>query len=339
MPDKAGMSPGGASPRGLTDGRSDRQRISEIQRARMLSAMTDVVAERGARNVTVAHVIARSGVSRRTFYEIFRDREDCFLQAFSDGVSRIAREVAPAYEWEQRWRDAVRSALAVVLGLVEDEPAVGRLVIVEVLGAGPEALERRRHVVESLVRIVDRGRRETKTGHEPPALTAEGVVGAVLSVLHARLSAQQSQGLMDLLNPLMSIIVFPYLGRHMADKELNGPAPLREPNGLKGRPDPLRDLEMRLTYRTVRVLMSVAASPGASNRTVANGAGIADQGQISKLLTRLQRLGLIENTGRGSTRGEPNVWTLTAKGWEVQSVIAPRRERSKLAQQADDVHH
>jgi chromosome segregation and condensation protein ScpB len=78
---------------------------------------------------------------------------------------------------------------------------------------------------------------------------------------------------------------------------------------------------MRLTYRTVRVLIAVAANPGASNRRIAEAAGVADQGQISKLLTRLEHLGLIENVGEGSARGEPNAWNLTAKGAEVEHAI------------------
>jgi hypothetical protein len=79
---------------------------------------------------------------------------------------------------------------------------------------------------------------------------------------------------------------------------------------------------MRLTYRTVRVLMAVAAQPGGSNRQVADESGIGDQGQISKLLARLHGLGLIENTGAGSVRGAPNSWVLTAKGWDVQGALA-----------------
>jgi hypothetical protein len=79
---------------------------------------------------------------------------------------------------------------------------------------------------------------------------------------------------------------------------------------------------MRLTYRTVRVLMAVAAQPGGSNRQVADGSGIGDQGQISKLLARLHGLGLIENTGVGTVRGAPNSWVLTDRGWQVQGAIA-----------------
>jgi DNA-binding MarR family transcriptional regulator len=85
--------------------------------------------------------------------------------------------------------------------------------------------------------------------------------------------------------------------------------------------DPLRELDMRLTYRTVRVIVAVASSPEASNRLVGEAAGIEDQGQISKLLTRLERLGLIENNGAGQARGAPNAWSLTERGREVERAI------------------
>jgi DNA-binding MarR family transcriptional regulator len=72
-----------------------------------------------------------------------------------------------------------------------------------------------------------------------------------------------------------------------------------------------------LTYRTARVLAAIAEQPGASNRQIAAAAGISDEGQISRLLKRLQNLGLIENTGLGHTKGKPNAWRPTAKGDEV----------------------
>lgn len=299
-----------------------RDRVADIQRVRMLAAMVEVVAERGVGGVTVAHVVARSGVSRRTFYEIFEDREDCFLAAFDDGVERIGRVVVSAYGGQARWRDAVRAGLMALLGCLEDEPHLGRLVVVEALGAGSRALERRRRVVDVLVGVVDRGRGEGRAGRGLPALTAESVVGAVLSVLHARLSAEPPKGFVDLLNPLVAMIVLPYLGRAAADRELERPAAPLRANATPTVANPLHDLHMRLTYRTVRVLMALAERPGSSNRTVADGSGVVDQGQISKLLTRLHGLGLVENTGAGPARGEPNAWTLTQKGWEIHGAIA-----------------
>jgi DNA-binding MarR family transcriptional regulator len=85
--------------------------------------------------------------------------------------------------------------------------------------------------------------------------------------------------------------------------------------------DPLAGVPMRLTYRTALVLGCIADRPGASNRVIGDQAGVSDQGQISKLLARLERLGLAINTGDGHLRGEPNAWRLTPKGVRVEHGI------------------
>jgi DNA-binding MarR family transcriptional regulator len=85
----------------------------------------------------------------------------------------------------------------------------------------------------------------------------------------------------------------------------------------------LERLDVRITYRTVTVLCALAAHPGASNRLVAREAGVADQGQMSKLLHRLQRAGIVENRLTGSARGTPNVWALTAKGQRIERSLRP----------------
>jgi chromosome segregation and condensation protein ScpB len=124
----------------------------------------------------------------------------------------------------------------------------------------------------------------------------------------------------------MAMIVLPYLGPAAARRELAKPVP-KTANAHRPERNPLGRLEMRLTYRTVRVLMAIAARPGSSNRVVAEAAEVSDQGQMSKLLARLQQLGLIQNTGGGASRGEPNAWTLTNKGWGVQGAIAEQASR------------
>jgi AcrR family transcriptional regulator/DNA-binding MarR family transcriptional regulator len=282
--------------------------------------MIEVFVQRDARSVSVALVVARAGVSRRTFYELFEDREDCLLAALEESFARIARRVVAAYEQREGWRDRVRAGLAALLVFLEEEPAVGRFVLVESLGAGSVALERRRRVVSVLVGVVEDSRGEVRSARGLPALTGECVVGAVLAVLHERLVRDSQDGFVGLLNPLMATIVLPYLGRAAADRELSRPLPARSANSEKETTDPLRDVHMRLTYRTIRVLSTVAANPGSSNRKVADGSGTTDQGQISKLLTRLERLGLVQNVS-GSGQGEPNAWTLTTKGTEVHNAL------------------
>jgi AcrR family transcriptional regulator len=315
-------------PIGTSDGlRADG--VAGIQRSRLIAAMTEVACELGVANVTVGHVVEGAGVSRRTFYELFADREDCFLAAFDEGVGRIGACVLPAYEWPGTWRERVRASLAALLGFLDEERLVGRLLIVESLAAGHRALERRGHVLAQIIAVVDEGRTAVKGGEGPSRLTAEATVGAVFSVIHARLLEEDPGSLVGLVNPLMGMIVLPYLGSAAARRELERPVPRAErPRGSTGAPNPLRELHMRLTYRTVRVLMAVADSPGASNRMVADRAGVEDQGQISKLLSRLEKLGLVSNAGLAPGRGAPNAWTLTEQGEEVHGALAARAQHA-----------
>lgn len=337
-----------------SDNGARHERVTEIQRVRMLAAMVELVAERGAGDVTVAHVVARSGVSRRTFYEVFSDREDCFLAAFDEAVQRLALIVVPAYQQPSRWREQIRAGLTALLQFLDHERAAGRLLVVETLAAGPRALERRRRVLAQVIAAVDRGRGKAKRGDGPPPLAAEGIVGAVLSVVHARLSPdiggsarlpasymgdppparpgdEQPAPLVELASQLMGMIVLPYLGPAAARRELERPVPKAARQTPKAPPNPLKELDMRLTYRTVRVMRAIAELGGRgsypSNREIADAAGVSDQGQMSKLLARLDHLGLIENTGAGQARGEPNAWALTDTGREVQGAIAGHATR------------
>jgi AcrR family transcriptional regulator len=302
--------------------------VTEIQRSRMLAAAVEAVEEVGYARMTVAQVIGRAKVSRKTFYDVFADREDCFLAAFDQAIAQASTLTREAYEREPGWRDGVRSGLTRLLIFLDDEPGLAKLCVVEALGAGARVLERRAQVLEALATVIDQGRSVTNATSEPPDVTAEGIVGAVFAVLHTRVLDGGEEPLTNLLSPLMSMIVLPYLGARAASRELSRPAlkiqrDSRQPVRARSK-DPLEGLEMRLTYRTVRVLMVIAEHPGASNREIAEGSGIADQGQISKLLTRLARLKLVENTGEGQERGASNAWHLTERGAQVERATRPR---------------
>jgi DNA-binding MarR family transcriptional regulator len=79
--------------------------------------------------------------------------------------------------------------------------------------------------------------------------------------------------------------------------------------------------DLRVTYRTVRVLMAVAECPGGCNREIANGSGIIDQGQISRLLARLAVLKLVENRGESKATSRPNAWHLTPRGARLERTV------------------
>ncbi len=311
---------------GALRGRIGQGRVGELQRARILTAMSELVRERGAIAVTVAHVVERSGVSRRTFYELFEDREDCFLAAFDQAVARAGETVLPAYGAPETWRERMRAGLAAVLEFLDAEPELGGLCVVDALAAGGVTLERRTRIVNRLVDAVhEGGAAQRGKAPRPERIVAEGVVGAVLAVVHARIVARQPGELTGLLNPLVGMIVLPYLGAAAAARERERPVASRR-RIARRTADPLREVDMRLTYRTVRVLLAVAELGGRgatppSSREVADASGVADQGQMSKLLWRLEHLGLIANTTENHGRGAPNAWTLTLKGHEIERAI------------------
>ncbi len=300
--------------------------IVEIQRSRLLAAAVGAVDELGYADTTVADVTSRARVSRRTFYELFSSREECLIAVLEDVVALIAKDAARAGVEGLPWRERVRTRLWAILAFLDREPALARVCVIQALRGGPEVLRRREEILARLAAVVDEGRLEGARGERCTPLTAQGVVGAAFAIVYARLLRGEPEPLTGLLGELMGIVVLPYRGAAAARRELERPAgrpgvsPAPAASGEAVR-DPLDGVSMRLTYRTARVLECVAELPGASNREVAERAGIHDPGQVSKLLRRLESLGLLENTGEGHAKGEPNAWSLTAKGRRVAQSI------------------
>jgi AcrR family transcriptional regulator len=313
--------------------------VAEIQRSRLLAAAVRAVEELGYTRATVAHITRRARVSRRTFYELFRNREECLIAALEGVVESIRADVLAAELEGLAWRERMRGGLWAILSFFDREPVLARVCVVQALRGSQAVLERREEVLSGLAALVDEGRVESPRGVECPPSTAEGLVGAGFALVYSRLLRGDSRPLTDLMGDLMGMIVLPYMGPAAARKEQTrgGPAPAAQSAGRKGAKgtsvaegadlregghgDPLAGIPMRLTYRTVRVLETIAAQPGISNRGVGERAGVSDQGQISKLLARLERLGLACNTGEGHLKGEPNAWVLTPTGRRVAQTI------------------
>jgi AcrR family transcriptional regulator/DNA-binding MarR family transcriptional regulator len=296
----------------------DRTQLREIQRARLIAAVIGAVEDDGYLGLTVGAVVTRSRTSRKTFYDTFHDLEDCVFAAFEQTLTH-GREIAlAAFTGEDGWRSGMRAALRVTLAAMEQERGLARMCVVDALCAGPRVVERREQALGEIAQAIDGGRAVATRAHPMP-LTAEAIAGGIVELLHISLRRENHAPLTDLLGSLMSIIVLPYLGPAAARQEFL--APPRRARRVASTPssertvDPLARLDMRLTYRTVRVLSAIAQTPGASNRRVSTDAGVVDQGQISKLLSRLEGLGLVENTR--DTRGH-NGWRLTDLGARVQ---------------------
>ncbi len=165
---------------------------------------------------------------------------------------------------------------------------------------------------------------------------AEGVVGATFGVIHARLLELRPEPLVELLGSLMATIVLPYRGSAAAARELGRPVPKiparrRDGDGLSRRPvGAASPVDYRLTVRTQMALAAVAGRPGLNNREVSEIIGLADQGQISRMMKRLSDQGLVENT-QAHTKRLARAWRLTADGEAVIDAHRPLKQAQRRA--------
>lgn len=304
-----------------------RKRVAEIQRARLLEAMAEVVAERGLRGASTAVVARRAGVSRATFSDQFDSPEDCFLALLDWMLERVAGLVATGIEREPIWSEGVLAGLEALLGFLDREPARARACLLEGMTVPPSRLFPRAQVLAQLGRLIDRrARRELSLERQPPKTMPEATIGSVLAVLRRRLLSGEAPPFVALLAPLAEVVVAPYFGpsaaalvagrgRERAEALLAacsaGPAP-----GDVEVPGLLRHANARRMRACIRYLV---ANPDASNRAVAAGIGISHAGQVSVLLARLHGAGLLEKESGGA--GRPNAWRLSAYGARVAEAL------------------
>jgi AcrR family transcriptional regulator len=165
------------------------EQAADHHRARALRAMTAAVAENGYAATTVADVLVRASMSRRTFYRLFANREECFLAAYdlvNDEAMGLfdSRAAATEDEWEKHLEDA----LARLLGYLAAHPDRARLLVVEPMAVSAEGLERHERTMRDLARRLSHSRpRASEYG-----LALEAAVGGVHRVLHARIVEGQA---------------------------------------------------------------------------------------------------------------------------------------------------
>jgi AcrR family transcriptional regulator len=305
------------------------QHLLDVNRARLVTAAIDALADGGLESLTVASIIERARISRKTFYEVFADRHDCFGAVFEHISARGLAAVNHACAGEGDWLLATRSGLGALLAFIDEQPVLSRIWFVESLAGHTEVLRRRVRVLARAADAIHLGSSHVRDS--PPPLVAEATVGGIADIIHARFVGASQEPFTALNGPLMYLITLPYLGLARASSELHRApscAPRRkifaQPQGTDlSSPDNNRR-KVRLTYRTIRTLGAISDRPGASNLEVSMRCGIRDQGQISKLLTRLAGHGLIENRGLGQTVGVSNAWYITPRGSGLlDAVIAP----------------
>jgi len=153
-------------------------------------------------------------------------RQDCPDAVFEEALAIATRRVSAAYDSQAGWVDRVRAAVLALLELLEEDREVARLCVGHAV-ASPAMLLRRGQVLDELVPIIDQGRSASHAARNPPPLAAQGVLGGALGLISSELTARDSRSMVELLNPLMSWIVLPYLGASASREEQCRPLPAR----------------------------------------------------------------------------------------------------------------
>jgi AcrR family transcriptional regulator len=212
----------GTRPTRLPSGRHGLPRdvVVASQRQRLLEAMIAVVADKGYGATTVADVIAGAGISRATFYELFTDKEDCFIAAHDELIDRLMEYVTAAFEAEEVWPGQARATIAALLHFLAANPDAARVAMVEVLAAGPRAQERYRVAIRGFVPFLEQGRRYSERGGELPDSVPRIVVGGIATTLFEEVVAGHAAELPRLLPELLYTALVPYVGHRRALEEM-----------------------------------------------------------------------------------------------------------------------
>jgi AcrR family transcriptional regulator len=186
---------------------------TSITRARIFEAMARAVSERGYASTSVADVVSAGRISRRTFYEHFQDKEHCFLETYRTGCENGLAQIDAAVRSleEPDWRTRLWVSLETYLEILAAEPHFARVLLIDVLGAGPQALEMRERVLGTYVEQY-RGLRERARAEDPalpdvPDEFLRGLVGGIAELVQQCLLDSSAGEVADRLRKLTPTLV------------------------------------------------------------------------------------------------------------------------------------
>lgn len=186
------------------------------QRDRILLAVADMTTANGYAQTTVEDIIASAGVSRRTFYDLYKNKEDAFLAAYDEAVSRLRGNVVRARAQERDFAARMTVALGAFLFSLAAAPSFARMCIVEVLAAGPEAVRRRNEAMAAFVAVIEDDAR-AEFGRNPRSpIAVEMLVGGIYEAVYLRLLEGKADDLETLLPEFVYAALVPYMGEDAA---------------------------------------------------------------------------------------------------------------------------
>ncbi len=188
-----------------------RDYVVENQRTRLLAGIVRAVGRRGYNAATITAIAEAASVSRHTFYDNFKDKEQCFLAAYDRAVDDVQTAMAASAELPTEWPEKVMAALSALLGFFASESDLARFFWLEPLGAGELIVTRHREAMRALIELLSAERPPNQSVPPPSETAEEAVVGGVVSLISTRVSGGETERLQELLPDLLELVLAPYL--------------------------------------------------------------------------------------------------------------------------------
>lgn len=204
-------------PQSLPRGRHGlpRELVVENQRARLISSMIEVVAELGYGKATVARVTKPAKVSRRTFYETFSNREDCYRAAYEASFEYLQAQVLAA-DAEKDWPASVRAGLEALLESLAAHPQLASFFLVSPATVGDEIASRHHRAMRELVEALVARAPKRSTGGVAAETRSEALAGGLSRLVTMKVNARSGDELPALLPDLVELFLRPYVGSEEA---------------------------------------------------------------------------------------------------------------------------
>ena len=311
---------GDAVPSGVTGRRNAHSYGMPTQRDRLVVAMGELTAELGLAAVGVHHVCQRAGVSRRTFYELYADRDACVLDMHEEAFGRLLAHLDAAVGAAGRqWEDRAVAATQALFGAWEADRVLAQLCLVSSVSGHGEALKLRHAMIEQMAGLLAGPPRQPLV--EASVLNA-AIVG-IWGLAFARLTEDPDKSLEDLAGVAIFILLAPFAGRRHAAARAAGRGGTaayvtRWTPTVTGGSEEQGLLVTELTGQTLRYLNG---HPGAANIDIARAVDVRHESQMSRHLARLERAGMVSHRKEGRT----NAWRLTARGEEAARTLRDLR--------------
>lgn len=190
--------------------------VAHSQRERILTAMADSCANKGFGATTIADICEPAGVSRATFYELFKDKEDCLQASMELSLADAMGRIVDVYSPDKPWATMVQDATATFLDLLASRPEFARMALIEAPAAGGRSFEMYAAGKRVLQALLDRGRGNPIEEQGIPTSAGRGALAAAESLIVGQILAGNTERLPELLPDIVYIVTVPYLGQDEA---------------------------------------------------------------------------------------------------------------------------